>query len=300
MFQRIKQSRLDDQEVADEIGRIYFSSVRRSPEAIYRQMPHIPKEQFLRVFRGMEQRQVYSQKKNKVKYPIVAKPGEIYQADITYHTSYNGYKYILVFIDIGSRYAWAFPLKNMTSGMVAKKFSEIPKPQVVQSDNGTHFMGEFSDYLRDHDIKQVFVKPFQSTAMSVVERFHRTLKGALIDVKDWPRKLGAFIQAYNHEYHSTLKATPADVLKGGESSLVASAEKKITKVKPYQVGDQVRIRINYPHSGTLENKPTTRQKFTTAVYVIEKVILRRIGSKVLPWYLVNGKLYTHNQLLLVR
>ena len=60
---------------------------------------------------------------------------------------YNrGYKYILVCIDIFSRYAWARPLKLKTSAAVTIAFTDIVKTsgrvcKTVRTEQGGEYMG---------------------------------------------------------------------------------------------------------------------------------------------------------------
>ncbi|RWS21763.1 hypothetical protein B4U80_06891, partial [Leptotrombidium deliense] len=63
--------------------------------------------------------------------------------DIQRESKFNyGYRYILVVIDILSRYAFAAPLKNKTSTELIIAFSEIlskRKPKIIQMDLGKEF-----------------------------------------------------------------------------------------------------------------------------------------------------------------
>ena len=53
---------------------------------------------------------------------------DLFQSDliemIPYYKQNNGYKYILIVIDVYSKYAWAIPLKNKTKMEVANKLKK--------------------------------------------------------------------------------------------------------------------------------------------------------------------------------
>jgi len=74
-------------------------------------------------------------------------------ADLRNLKVYNsGYTYILVVVDVLSRYLWAVPLKRKTPKDVAKAFANIlhssgRMPWRLCTDKGTEFKGEFAQFL---------------------------------------------------------------------------------------------------------------------------------------------------------
>ena len=79
----------------------------------------------------------------KVKHNILVKAPLIqWQIDLTSTTEYNGYKYIVVIIDLFSKFIYTKALKKKDSKTVLafiKKVFLIEKPKVLQSDNGLEF-----------------------------------------------------------------------------------------------------------------------------------------------------------------
>jgi hypothetical protein len=57
-------------------------------------------------------------------------------------TSSDGYNYVLLVIDICTRFAWLYPLQAKSGDAVTRRlrglFYSFGKPTVVQSDNGSH------------------------------------------------------------------------------------------------------------------------------------------------------------------
>ena len=92
----------------------------------------------------------------------------------------NGFKFILVVLELYSRKAWAYPLKNKKTSTVVEKFKELFKelpqtPKFLWSDLGKEFTGKpMKDFLANHGVKQY--STFSESKSSVVERFNRTLK----------------------------------------------------------------------------------------------------------------------------
>ena len=68
--------------------------------------------------------------------------------DMTKFAKYNdGYYYILLAIEIFSRYVWRVPLRDKSGNEVVPAFTKIFKerePEVVHSNKGTEFLGHKS------------------------------------------------------------------------------------------------------------------------------------------------------------
>ncbi len=65
-----------------------------------------------------------------------------------WQASNNGYKYILVIVDVFSRYAWAFPLKDKTAAAVWDAFSSEAaegRPHAIWVDRGSEFYNKTWD-----------------------------------------------------------------------------------------------------------------------------------------------------------
>ena len=95
-------------------------------------------------------------------------------ADMKAFSKYNqGYNFILVVIDIFSKYGWAIPLKNKEGKTVAeavKTIFEERKPAKMWVDKGKEFYNK--------DVKDLieFYSTENEEKSSVVERWIRTMK----------------------------------------------------------------------------------------------------------------------------
>ena len=65
----------------------------------------------------------------------------------------NGFKYLLVIIDVLSKYAWVEPLRTKTKGELRiafeRVFSKGRNPKLIQTDRGTEFLNQHVRSLLD-------------------------------------------------------------------------------------------------------------------------------------------------------
>ena len=171
----------------------------------------------------------------------------------------KGYKFILVVLDVFSRYAWARPLKNKTGDLVANAFQDIfttskRKPARLWVDRGTEFYNnKVSRLLKDKNIE--IYSTHNEPKATIAERFIRTLRGKiesnfiLTQSTVWYDILPQLVHEYNTTKHKTLKMTPEEACQPGNFAKVfknlypPSTTGSITKSR-FSVGDKVRISIN--------------------------------------------------------
>ncbi len=119
------------------------------------------------------------------------------------------YKYLLVAIDVFSKYAFVEPMKNKSATETTRAFKLMlnlgRKPNYVYSDRGKEFYGEFKNLLLNEKIKQIFTKSIHKAA--VVERLNRTLKERMFRLftyqktNNYIKILNQLINSYNNSYH---------------------------------------------------------------------------------------------------
>ena len=158
----------------------------------------------------------------------------------------DGYRYLLVCIDVFSKYAWVVPLKNKTGLSLVEAF----KPEKIITDQGTEFFNKhFKALLKDEDIE--LYNTYNETKASVVERLIRTLKTRMwryFTAKKTMRyidMLPDLVYSYNHSVHRSIKTTPADVTADNEKQVWRTLYDHNDDVKhvkyKFKIGDQVRI-----------------------------------------------------------
>lgn len=146
-------------------------------------------------------------------------------ADMKVLASFNhGVKYILVCVDVFSRYAKCLPLmrKDANSMVIAMK-KVLEENDVFKGvsrlfvDRGKEFYNrQLQSYLESKRIKTYSVYS-QETKSTIAERFIRTLKSRLYrymtahNTLEYVSVLGDIVESYNHTRHSVLGKTPAEV-----------------------------------------------------------------------------------------
>ncbi|KAK9888953.1 hypothetical protein WA026_004237 [Henosepilachna vigintioctopunctata] len=112
---------------------------------------------------------------------------DLFQADLVEMIPYarfnKGFKYILIVIDVFSKYVWAIPLKNKTATHVRDAMRGILKqlshpPKNLQTDFGKEFYNKyFKELMNTSNINHY--SSYSNLKCSVVERVNRTLKSIM-------------------------------------------------------------------------------------------------------------------------
>ena len=195
------------------------------------------------------------------KYPrnriLAVGPDEIHQldlVDVSNLSKYNnGYKYLLTWIDLFSKYAWVIPLKNKTGKVLVEAVKKNLKssrrtPIMIHTDKGSEFTNrEFQSFLKSEGIH--FYTTNSEVKASVVERFNRTLKSRMWryfthkNTRQYTNVLQRLVTAYNKSYHRSIKMQPVEVTGENESLAwknIYSRPNKTIKFK-LEVNDRVRV-----------------------------------------------------------
>lgn len=151
---------------------------------------------------------------------------DVWEADLADLSSMkrhnNGYRYLLVVIDVLSKYAWVVPLKRKTAGTVAEGFQHVlsttpRRPALLQTDKGKEFVGaDFQKLLRANEIRYRVTRNPEIKA-AIAERFNRTLKERLWryfthrNTQRYVDVLPRIVEAYNATRHSSIGMAPSEV-----------------------------------------------------------------------------------------
>ena len=131
----------------------------------------------------------------------------------------KGYNYILIVLDVFSRYAFARPLKSKTGKETAAALEDIFEtvkvfPQKLWCDLGRECYNHNVDkLLKTRGI--TLYSTHNTVKASIAERFIRTLRRKieynyiLTDSTVWYKILPQLIFEYNNTHHSTIKMTPS-------------------------------------------------------------------------------------------
>ena len=180
---------------------------------------------------------------------------------IPYSNDNDDYKYLLVVIDIFSRYAWVEPIKDKTANEIVKAFDKIISegriPHRLRTDGATDFTSKkFQDYIKSKKITHFTTHGVKQA--NYVERFIKTIKSKIyryIVQNNSPRYidvLDKLVKSYNNTWHSGIRAIPSQVTKKNEKELwwqmywpkhkfIKRRRKQKKVAYKFNIGDKVRV-----------------------------------------------------------
>lgn len=200
--------------------------------------------------------------------PVVASSiGDVCQADLVDMSAFagenDGYRFILTFIDVFSKKAFAVPVKTKTAANIKKAFERIFEnfiPYQIQTDRGLEFKNKtIMSFMKRNGI-HLYFSYNQDIKAAVVERFNRTLKGRMFRFfthagsRRYVNVLDRLLDAYNNSYHRSIKMAPNAVPNANpnvvfknmykfsdERQLLACQSEEKEK---FAIGDTVRLRYH--------------------------------------------------------
>ena len=167
-----------------------------------------------------------------------------------------GIKYLLMVIDVFSKYGWIEGLNNKKTESVSKAFditlkASKRKPRMLWSDKGSEFISKhFKDFLDKNGIKLYHTENEEKS--SIVERWNKTMKNKMFKMFSennntvyW-NKLDELVYDYNNTRHSSIKMTPLEASKKeNEKKVYNNLYWNLIYLKPgkikFKIGDKVRI-----------------------------------------------------------
>jgi len=304
-------------EINNLIEEAYDETAYGGPEKIYKYLnqnhkdANITRNDIKEYLDNQKQEQILKQQKppKALGHIVSSYPFEIVQIDIydlSKYDKYNkGYKYLMAFIDVFSRFGFLIPMKHKNIDDTTTALNEYIKliqhtPTILMSDNDGAFTGDkFNDYLDDHNIILDTNVKGDHFALGIVDNFAKRIKlfFAKKNLKNsnksynWVQYLPEFIKKYNNNPHSALDGlTPQQALLNENFNKIYELNRikglKNKTVSDLEIGDKVRIKI----SGMFTK--SSEPQFSDKVYIVEKIN----GSTI---YLNNGEAKKRYNLLKV-
>jgi hypothetical protein len=174
--------------------------------------------------------------------------------------------------------------------------SRYPRPEYIGFDNGGEYKNVFEELVNKYGIKKKNSTPFNPQYNGIIERVHLTLNDSLrtvemdgreMDEKDhWGTFLSSAAYAIRSTFHTTLKATPGQLVLGRDLVLPkkimtdwGAIEQQLQKEMgrnnrrenasiishDYKVGDKELLKKPGKHQRKLE-APRTGPHTVTAIY----------------------------------
>ena len=210
---------------------------------------------------------------------------EIWAADLVEMGKFSdwnkGFKYLLMVIDVFSKFGWIEPLKNKKGETVAAAFEKIFKfrqPRLLWTDKGKEFYNKnVNQLLSKKNIKLYSTENEEKS--SVVERFNRTIKEKMWKMFSannntvYFNKIDELLKNYNNSFHRSIQMTPiaaSDIKNSNRvfANLYSDEIYKKVKKSKFKIGDKVRIS---KYKRQLFDKGFT-PNWTEEIFVINEIL----------------------------
>jgi transposase InsO family protein len=153
-----------------------------------------------------------------------------------------GNRYLLILVDVSSRYLFAFPMATAASPAIRtallEHFHTAGYPAILVADNGRAFRSrELHAFCRRHRITLHHTTPYRPTANGIAERAVRTIKDQLRafavqfpdQVTNWDKHLPRLLAAYNSTAHRNTGMAPAQLWNADNHTVQAAAATSATR-----------------------------------------------------------------------
>ena len=171
-------------------------------------------------------------------------------------TTTEGYKYLLVVVDLATSLFDIEPLKDKQAKTTLMGYKNIIKRKILtlpeisfKTDNGTEFKGEFNKFLEKNKILHKFSLPYRHKQMAVVESLNKALSRILMN----------YLNKKSTELNVKYKNW-TDILPQVRTELNKFRERNLEKLKEYQnqhyfnptsepkykIGDFVHFKLEHP------------------------------------------------------
>ena len=234
-------------------------------------------------------------------YSLYPYKDQCFQMDLMDLSSYakdnQGYKWILIFINVQTKYLRIRLMKSKTGKETSKalhdileNITDLKKVEyriLIQCDDGNEFFNK--------DVKNMItsfnssIKLYSTTSRhkaAFAESVIRTIRAPLVrSMEDngpsWMNQLPGIVRNYNHAYHSTIKMTPFQAEENFPTALTNIHTNRYAKSKQspppspkFDKGEYVRI-----FAGSAKNhfRKGTLRKWTAEVFIVREV--RKLKAK---------------------
>jgi len=234
---------------------------------------------------------------------LVDRIDEQWQADLMDMTWFmkdnDGVRYLLVVVDVFSRYSWVRCLKNKDGKTVSSAFenilSEGRKPEKLQTDQGKEFLNSHFKAILERNNIHHFTSTDDQIKCAIVERLNRTLRTRIYryvfanDSNRYIDVIEEIVDGYNKSFHRSLKMAPSEISDNNQPEKRIEQQKKLKT--PLKKGDFIRIQRKKGHWEKGATSNWTREIFrirqvkrtpTTFIYRIEDLLGEPITSVHYP------------------
>ena len=168
----------------------------------------------------------------------------------------KGIKYLLLVIDVFSKYGWIEPLTDKKTESVSLAFDEVfkkskRKPEMLWTDKGSEFISKhFKEFLKKNKIKLYHTENEEKS--SIVERWNKTMKNRMwkmFSANNSTIYWDKLVDDYNNTKHSSIEMTPTEASKKeNEKKVFANLYGDLIYLKPKKPSFQSVIKSGYQNT----------------------------------------------------
>ncbi len=183
-------------------------------------------------------------------------------SNASYVEANNGVKYLLVVIDVFSRFLWVEALVNKQAKTIIAAFEKIfksskRKPKRLRTDRGSEFTAKtVQNFMKSQKIHQMFTS--NEVQANYAERVIKTLKSKIYryvvheNTFQYTKVLQDMVDSYNNTWHHGIRERPKNVNKSNEGRLwwqmywpdtAFLRELKRKRKYKFEIGDKVRMTL---------------------------------------------------------
>ena len=169
--------------------------------------------------------------------------------------SNNNVKYLLICIDVHSRFTYVVPMKNKFADTINEAIEPILKStkcKYIESDNGTEFKNNhFKDLLKKYNVDIIYVDVGNNHALGTVDRVCGTIRSLInkyLTANETTRYIDALhdlVYNYNHSFHKGIEGIPASYDENKIKLINMNKQQEARKEEiKFEINDNVRYVIN--------------------------------------------------------
>lgn len=205
--------------------------------------------------------QILAPSNKEITYPPIGGPDGTFQLDLMFTNDVkrhnDGFKVILVIIEVTSRKFYAYPSKSKKSIFINELFKQFLKEidyniVNITSDNGGEFINDELELINEkHNINHYFAEVGDHHKLGKIDRMVRTIRGKIklymtshntlryIDV------LPDLVENYNNTVHSSTNMKPNEVTPSNADDIRNMTQKRKEKairfINKFKIGQKCRL-----------------------------------------------------------
>ena len=189
--------------------------------------------------------------------PIYSKIGGSYQFDT--FIQHKG-PHFLIFININTRKAFSYPMKNKSAKEVLNAlkqfFKDVKDVKVLRSDQDAAYLSNnVLEYLKSKQIQYYTTEDENHNILGIINRFIRTIRDLSDNKIISPKRMTKLINEYNNTVHRSIGMAPNKMNKDKELKYIEEKnEETINKTNVYNFNINDRVRI------ILDKQPLTKHR----------------------------------------